>query len=367
MTPEFPLDLTLAHSRTLTVELGDRSYPIIIGSALLESAFDLTPFLPGNDCLVVSNETVAPLYIDKLQACLGDRRATTIVLPDGESFKTMATAESVINELVVCKANRDTAVVALGGGVVGDIAGFAAACYMRGVAFIQVPTTLLAQVDSSVGGKTGVNHPRGKNLIGAFHQPNVVLIDTATLATLADRELRAGLAEVIKYGAIADAEFFTWLEDNIAALLQKDTDALSYAITRSCELKAAVVADDEREAGRRALLNFGHTFGHAIENSLGYGEWLHGEAVAAGMVMAASMSGIDGHDQERLKKLIASAGLPTAAPQIDAESMRKAMSMDKKVKAKRIRFILLRALGDAYVSDDYDEEALDRVLATASG
>lgn len=356
----------MAHSRTLTVELGDRSYPIIIGSGLIESAFDLSPFLPGSDCLVVSNETVAPLYLDRLQACLGGKSARRLVLPDGESFKTMTTAESVINELAGSKANRDTAVVALGGGVVGDIAGFAAACYMRGVAFVQVPTTLLAQVDSSVGGKTGVNHAQGKNLIGAFHQPNIVLIDTATLDTLADRELRAGLAEVIKYGAIADREFFGWLENNMAALLQKDADALGYAITRSCELKAEVVADDEREAGRRALLNFGHTFGHAIENSLGYGEWLHGEAVAAGMVMAASLSGIDRDDQERLVNLIEIAGLPVAPPNIDAATMRTAMSMDKKVKAKRMRFILLRSLGDAFVSDNFEEEALDRVLAGAS-
>lgn len=355
----------MAHSRTLTVELGDRSYPIIIGSGLIESAFDLSPFLPGSDCLVVSNETVAPLYLDRLQACLGGKSARRIILPDGESFKTLATATSVIDELAGSKANRDTAVIALGGGVVGDIAGFAAACYMRGVAFVQVPTTLLAQVDSSVGGKTGVNHEQGKNLVGAFHQPNAVLIDTATLETLADRELRAGLAEVIKYGAIVDREFFAWLEDNMPALLQKDNDALGYAITRSCELKAEVVADDEREAGRRALLNFGHTFGHAIENSLGYGEWLHGEAVAAGMVMAARLSGIDSDDQARLKRLLEAAGLPVAPPPIDAETMRAAMSMDKKVKAKRMRFILLRALGDAFVSDDFDEEALDRVLAPA--
>ncbi|MBT8098933.1 MAG: 3-dehydroquinate synthase, partial [Gammaproteobacteria bacterium] len=258
---------------TLTVELGERSYPIVIGSALLGGGYDLGQHLGGDSCLVVSNETVAPLYLDALQANLGDTFVTSLALPDGEAHKTPATVAAVIDKLVESRANRNTTVVALGGGVVGDISGFAAACYMRGVDFVQVPTTLLAQVDSSVGGKTGVNHPQGKNLIGAFHQPRVVLIDTDTLSTLPDRELRAGLAEVIKYGAIVDSDFFAWLENNIDALLSKDAAALSYAIKRSCEIKAAVVAEDEREAGRRAILNFGHTFGHAIEHCQGYGEW----------------------------------------------------------------------------------------------
>lgn len=355
----------MAHSRTLTVDLGDRSYPIIIGSDLLASGFDLSAFLPGDDCLVVSNETVAPLYFEQFSACLGDKKVVLAELPDGEAFKTVATAESVLDKLVASRANRDTTVIALGGGVVGDIAGFAAACYLRGVAFIQVPTTLLAQVDSSVGGKTGVNHPQGKNLIGAFHQPNLVLIDTATLETLPDRELRAGLAEVIKHGAMADAEFFGWLEGNMNELLSRDADALSYAITRSCEIKSAIVADDEREAGRRALLNYGHTFGHAIENSLGYGEWLHGEAVAAGMIMAATMSNIEQSEQERLKNLIDAAGLPTVAPEVGAARLREAMFMDKKVKASKLRFVLLRSLGDAYLSDDYAESDLDAALSGA--
>jgi 3-dehydroquinate synthase len=353
----------LAHSRKLTVDLGDRSYPIIIGSGLLASGFDLSPFMPGDDCLVVSNETVAPLYFEQLSACVGDKSAALLELPDGEAFKTIATTEAVIDNLIASRANRDTTVIALGGGVVGDIAGFAAACYLRGVAFVQVPTTLLAQVDSSVGGKTGVNHPQGKNLIGAFHQPNVVLIDTDTLETLPDRELRAGLAEVIKHGAMADAEFFAWLEENMNDLLRKDADALSYAIIRSCEIKSAVVADDEREAGRRALLNYGHTFGHAIENSLGYGEWLHGEAVAAGMVMAATMSNIEQGEQDRLRKLIEAAGLPCEAPDVGADKLRDAMFMDKKVKANKLRFVLLHSLGDAYVSDSYAESDLDAALS----
>lgn len=353
----------MAHSRTVTVDLGERSYPIIIGSGLIESGFDLTPFIPGKDCLIVSNETVAPLYGEKLRACLGDKTIHTIDLPDGEQFKTQATANTVIDALVAGKSHRDATVIALGGGVVGDIAGFAAACYMRGIHFLQVPTTLLAQVDSSVGGKTGVNHADGKNLVGAFHQPNAVLIDTATLATLPDREYRAGLAEVIKYGAIVDRKFFAWLEENIAALSDKDNDALAYAITRSCELKAEVVAGDEKEQGRRALLNFGHTFGHAIENSLGYGEWLHGEAVAAGMVMAAGMSNIDVSEQQRLKALLTSARLPSAPPDVDADVLRNAMLMDKKVKSKRLRFVLLRSLGEAFVTDEYDEAALESTLS----
>lgn len=352
-------------SQTLNVELGDRSYPIIIGNGLIDAGFDLSQFLPGSDCLVVSNETVAPIYLEKLRACFGDAAMDSLELPDGESHKTIATCENIIDKLVATGANRDTVVVALGGGVVGDIAGFAAACYMRGVAFIQVPTTLLAQVDSSVGGKTGVNHVLGKNLIGAFHQPRAVLIDTATLDTLPDREFKAGLAEVIKYGAIIDPEFFTWLEENLRSILQREADALSYAITRSCELKAQVVAADERETGQRALLNFGHTFGHAIENTLGYGEWLHGEAVAAGMVAAAAMSGIDHDTQERLRNLLSTAGLPTSLPDVGQKALRTAMKLDKKVQGKRIRFVLLRSLGDAYVSDDYQESDLETGLKIA--
>lgn len=352
---------------TVDVDLGERSYPVVIGSGLLGGGFDLSGYLTGMDCLVVSNETVAPLYLERLKKSLGDSVVHTIGLPDGEAFKTAASVESVINRLVSSKANRDTTVIALGGGVVGDIAGFAAACYMRGVAFVQVPTTLLAQVDSSVGGKTGVNHPEGKNLIGAFHQPKLVLIDTDTLATLPDRELRAGLAEVIKHGAIGDTDFFAWLESNMDGLLAKDADALAHAIRRSCEIKAAVVSEDEREKGKRALLNFGHTFGHAIENCLGYGEWLHGEAVAAGMLMAARMSDLSQEELGRLRSLIAAAGLPVTAPAIAADELRAAMGMDKKIQDKALRFVLLKSIGEAFVTSEYPESRLNEVLLGADG
>jgi 3-dehydroquinate synthase len=347
---------------TLTVDLGDRSYPIVIGRALLDGKFDLTPYLRSADCLVVSNETVAPLYLERLLPNLEGANVSSVCLPDGESYKTLGTLQSILDELVDSGANRDTTLIALGGGVVGDMAGFAAACYLRGVAFLQVPTTLLAQVDSSVGGKTGVNHEKGKNLIGAFHQPSLVLIDTDTLQTLAPREFSAGLAEVIKYGAICDLAFFGWLEANMQSLMDQDPKALSYAIHRCCELKADVVAEDERESGRRAILNFGHTFGHAIENSQGYGNWLHGEAVAAGMVMAAELSGIEPAEQARLAKLIAAAGLPTAPPRIAAERWLGSMGMDKKVQNKQLRFVLLRALGDAHLSSDFDERRLQALL-----
>ena len=351
--------------RTIKVELGERSYPIHIGSGLLGD-FDLGEHLAGDDCLIVSNETVAPLYLEKLKASLPGCAVSAIELPDGEAFKTVETAQLVIDKLVDMSANRDITVIALGGGVVGDIAGFAAACYMRGVAFIQVPTTLLAQVDSSVGGKTGVNHPQGKNLIGAFHQPQVVLIDTDTLQTLPERELRAGLAEVIKHGSIADAEFFAWLESNMEALLALDPGGIAHAVERSCEIKAQVVAEDERESGRRAILNFGHTFGHAIEHCLGYGEWLHGEAVAAGMVMAAQLSGIDTDEQGRLRSLIETAGLPVEPPAVGVQAMRDAMSIDKKILGKSLRFVLLDHLGAARVSSEYDEQLLEQVVGAAS-
>jgi len=347
---------------TIHVDLGDRSYPIVIGRGMLDGGFDLSGFVRGSDCMVVSNNTVAPLYYEKLLPNLAGCNISSVNLPDGETYKTVPTMQTIIDMLVETGANRDTTVVALGGGVVGDIAGFAAACYMRGVDFIQVPTTLLAQVDSSVGGKTGVNHEKGKNLVGAFHQPQVVLIDTATLETLPDRELRAGLAEVIKYGAICDADFFAWLEANMPALLQRDPDALAHAIRRSCELKAEIVAEDEREAGRRAILNFGHTFGHAIEHCQGYGEWLHGEAVATGMVMAAKLSGLPGGDVERLERLIASAGLPVEPPSIAADDWMAAMGLDKKVEGKKLRFVLLDAIGGSHVTADYDQGRLDESI-----
>ena len=352
----------MATAHTITVSLGDRSYPIVVGRGLLDGGFDVSQFVSSSDCLVVSNETVAPLYHDHLLPNLAGKNVTAIELPDGESYKTVTTMQKVLDQLVASGANRDTTIIALGGGVVGDITGFAAACYMRGVAFIQVPTTLLAQVDSSVGGKTGVNHPGGKNLIGAFHQPQLVMIDTDTLSTLPDRELKAGLAEVIKYGAICDADFFAWLEANMPALLQRDPDALAHAIRRSCELKAEVVAEDEREAGRRAILNFGHTFGHAIEHCQGYGEWLHGEAVAAGMVMAAKLSGLPDGDVERLATLIASTGLPVEPPSIAADDWLGAMGLDKKVEGKKLRFVLLDAIGGSHVTADYDQGRLDESI-----
>jgi 3-dehydroquinate synthase len=355
---------------TIKVALAERSYPIVIGSGLLGHSFDWSPYLGDSlgdsTCLVVTNTTVAPLWLDGLKTTLRDRRAASIALPDGEAHKSLATAATVIDKLADLHAGRDATVIALGGGVVGDIAGFAAACYMRGVGFIQVPTTLLAQVDSSVGGKTGVNHPQGKNLIGAFHQPKVVLIDTATLQTLPERELCAGLAEVIKHAAIADIGFFGWLESNMAGLRKRDPGLLAQAIRRSCEIKASVVAADEREQGRRALLNFGHTFAHAIENTLGYGEWLHGEAVAAGMVMAARLSDIGGDAVLRLSVLIDAAGLPTEPPRIGAGKLRAAMDLDKKAQAGKLRFVLLHELGRAFVTGDYDASRLAEVLTRAA-
>jgi len=352
-------------NRTIRVELGRRSYPILIGDGLLDGGVDLAAHITGGDCLVVSNETVAPLYLDAVRRCLPGKDLHVAVLPDGEEHKTLASIAAVIDALVAARANRDTTVIALGGGVVGDIAGFAAACYMRGVAFIQVPTTLLAQVDSSVGGKTGVNHPGGKNLIGAFHQPRLVLIDTGTLSTLPDRELSAGLAEVIKHAAIADRDYLDWLERNVPALLARDAAALAHAIARSCEIKAAVVSADETEKGQRALLNFGHTFGHAIENSLGYGEWLHGEAVAAGMVMAAELSGIAPAEQARLRRLLEAARLPVEPPPVGSAKLRKAMQLDKKAAGRRLRFVLLDELGSARLESDVDTGLLDRILERA--
>lgn len=357
----------MAQLHTLQVELGERSYPIVIGSGLLGGDFNLAAHLTGVDCLIVSNETVAALYLDSLKKNLGTSSVHSINLADGESYKTMASVGAVIDSLVQVHANRDTTVIALGGGVIGDIAGFAAACYMRGVGFIQVPTTLLAQVDASVGGKTGVNHPDGKNLIGSFHQPQLVVIDTATLLTLPDRQLKAGIAEVIKHAVISDADFFAWLEANMDALVDRDTVALAYAIRRSCEIKAAVVSEDEREMGKRALLNFGHTFAHAIENCLGYGEWLHGEAVAAGMVLAAALSEIDPAEKDRIAALIESAGLPTAPPAIAADKLVAAMQMDKKVQAKQLRFVLLKSIGEPYVTSKVSGSRLHEVLRRGDG
>jgi 3-dehydroquinate synthase len=349
--------------QTLSVDLGDRAYPIYIGSGLISDAELYRRHIPGRQVMVVSNETVAPLYLDAVLGALQGYRVETVVLPDGEQYKTLDILNRIYDALLTAHFDRRCTLVALGGGVVGDMTGFAAASYQRGVNFIQVPTTLLAQVDSSVGGKTGVNHPLGKNMIGAFHQPLCVLADTATLDTLPDRELSAGLAEVIKYGLIDDLEFFAWLEANMDALVDRDYAALAYAIERSCADKAKVVAADERESGQRALLNLGHTFGHAIETGMGYGEWLHGEAVGAGMCMAADLSArmgwISPQDEDRILKLVARAGLPTAAPpEIDAERFLDLMAVDKKVLDGQLRLVLLRAIGEAVVTADFDPRHL---------
>jgi 3-dehydroquinate synthase len=342
---------------TLTVELGSRSYPILIGNGLLARRGILDPHLRRRDVMIVTNETVAPIYLEPVRALLAGSELATTVLPDGEQHKTMATVGRVLDALVAARYGRDCVIVALGGGVVGDVAGFAAAVYQRGVDFIQVPTTLLAQVDSAVGGKTGVNHPGGKNLLGAFHQPVCVLADTDTLRTLPDRELAAGLAEVVKYGLIADATLFDWLEKQAENLLRRDPAALGHIVRRSCELKAEVVGQDERERGRRALLNLGHTFGHAIELQAGYGEWLHGEAVAAGTCMAAEFSArhgtLDAGVVERIRQLFRRLQLPVNPPPADPGEFLAAMGMDKKVVAGQIRLVLLDDIGVARITSDY--------------
>jgi 3-dehydroquinate synthase len=357
--------------RTLTIDLGTRSYPIHIGVGLLDRRALLEAALPAGPLMIVTNETVAPLYLPRLQAMLVGRTLAACVLPDGETHKNLVTLGRIYDALAAARINRDGAVIALGGGVVGDMAGFAAATWQRGVAVAQLPTTLLAQVDSSVGGKTAVNHLAGKNLIGAFHQPNVVIADPGTLSTLPDRELRAGLAEVMKYGLIRDTGFLDWLETVLPRLLAKDPEALATAIERSCAIKAELVALDERETGPRALLNLGHTFGHAIEAAVGYGEWLHGEAVATGFVLAAETScrvgWLDAVAVARVRDLVARAGLPVTPPRIGAERARALMSLDKKVLAGRVRLVLLRALGDAVVTADYDDAALEAVLTAQFG
>ncbi|MGD9788213.1 MAG: 3-dehydroquinate synthase [Sulfuricellaceae bacterium] len=354
--------------QTLTVELGDRSYPIHIGAGLLEQPQLILGHLPIKQAVIVTNTTVAPLYLDKLSAGLerSGVAVTPVILPDGEEFKNWETLNRIFDALLENRAERKTTLIALGGGVIGDLTGFAAACYQRGVPFIQVPTTLLSQVDSSVGGKTGINHPLGKNMIGAFYQPRVVLADTATLNTLPDRELSAGLAEVIKYGLIGDLPFFDWLEENMDRLLARDPEPLAYAIRRSCENKAAVVAADEKEGGIRAYLNLGHTFGHAIEAGMGYGVWLHGEAVAGGTVLAADLSRRLGHlsdaDVERIRALLRRARLPDAAPDLGVEAYLKAMEIDKKVEGGKIRFVLLRHIGEAFISGDVPADLLTATL-----
>jgi len=355
-----------ATPRHLAVDLGERSYPILIGSGLLGEGSPLADYLAGRQALVVTNETVAPLFGDATTRALTDASLDTVVLPDGERYKELTTLDQVYDRLLADAFDRSCTLIALGGGVVGDMAGFAAATYQRGVAYIQVPTTLLAMVDSSVGGKTGVNHARGKNMIGAFHQPRCVIADPDLLATLPDRELRAGIAEVIKYGLLGDYAFFAWLEQNMAALLARDPATLAEVIERSCRNKAAIVAADEREAGQRALLNLGHTFAHAIETATGYSSWLHGEAVAAGLCMAGHTSWqcgwLSDNDRARIDSLIAAAGLPTAPPALEPQRWRELMGIDKKAKDGRIRLILLRALGDAVVTEDFPDEALAATL-----
>lgn len=352
---------------TLTVDLGERSYPIYIGTALLGQEELLKKHIPGNSVLIVSNETVAPLYLAKTQSMLSGLRNEAVILPDGEKYKNLEVLNQIYDGLLRNRLDRNTTVIALGGGVVGDMAGFAAASYQRGVHLIQIPTTLLSQVDSSVGGKTGVNHALGKNMIGAFYQPRAVIADTDTLDTLPERELSAGLAEVIKYGLICKPDFFSWLEENMPALLNRDKTALSHAIEVSCQTKADVVAADERESGSRALLNLGHTFGHAIENGMGYGQWLHGEAVGAGMCMAAIMSNQMGWmtdtETQRTIALIEQAKLPTKAPPtMSPQQFLDLMAVDKKVMDGVMRLVLMKGIGKSVLTSDYRIEDLSKAI-----
>ena len=352
---------------TLRVELGERSYPIHIGSGLLDQIPSLLPPLAGKQVLIVTNDTVAPLYLAQVKAGFGAFQCDTLILTDGEQHKNLGTLDRIFTRLLENRHSRNTTLVALGGGVIGDITGFAAAAYQRGVDFIQIPTTLLSQVDSSVGGKTGVNHPLGKNMIGAFHQPRVVIADTATLDTLPRREFSAGMAEVIKYGLIRDEAFLAWLEATIELLMARDPVALTRAIRRSCEIKAEVVAADEREADLRAILNLGHTFGHAIENAQGYGEWLHGEAVGAGMLMAADLSAREGWisaaDVARTEHLLLAAQLPVRGPKnMSVETYLEKMAVDKKNVDTRIRLVLLERLGKAVITTGFSSEHLRDTL-----
>ena len=358
--------------QTLRVALGERSYPILVGAGLLGEASPYAPYVKGKRVAVITNRVVAAHYLARVQGALEKAQAhpLAVLIEDGEQAKSWASLDRVIDALLAARLGRDALIVALGGGVVGDLAGFAAAVYQRGIPFIQVPTTLLAQVDSSVGGKTAINHARGKNMVGAFHQPLAVIADVASLDTLPQRELRAGLAEVIKHGFVLDAQFVTWLEVNMEKLLARDRDALAHAVLRSCELKAQVVAADERETGQRAILNFGHTFGHAIEAGVGYGEWLHGEAVAAGMVMASELStragGLRREDAERVRALIARAGLPVQGPKLAAERYLELMQVDKKAAGGKVRFILLESVGRAGPRSDLDAQLVRDSIAAAS-
>ena len=355
--------------QTLKVELADRSYPIHIGKNLISDASLILPYLKRKHVAIVTNTTVAPLYLEQLSQSLQAAGVTVIaiILPDGEAYKNSTTLNTIYDTLLQNRCERSTTLIALGGGVIGDLTGYAAATYLRGVPFIQIPTTLLSQVDSSVGGKTGINHPLGKNMIGAFYQPQLVLADIDTLQTLPAREFAAGMAEVIKYGLIRDAEFFDWLELNMASLMQLDEDTLSYAIFRSCQNKADVVAKDEHEQGDRALLNLGHTFGHAIENAMGYGVWLHGEAVAAGSMMAADLSRRMGWLSEsevtRIQNSFVAANLPVTAPKLGVDRYLDLMGLDKKVENGKIRLILQQGIGKSVITSDYDAQKLRETLA----
>ena len=358
--------------KQVVVELGNRSYPIYIGAGLLQRAADLIGTRLSEQTLVVSNTIVAPLYLETLLDGLTGIQARTLIVEDGERLKTAETMNGIITRLLEQQFNRTCTLIALGGGVIGDVTGFAAACYQRGVRYIQVPTTLLAQVDSAVGGKTAVNHKLGKNMIGAFHQPAAVLSDTDVLASLPARELRAGIAEIIKYGLINDARFFGWLEDNIDGLVQRDAACLAHAIEVSCRNKARIVALDEREAGLRAILNLGHTFGHAIETALGYKTWLHGEAVAAGMSMAAHLSvkttGLRESDALRVNTLLERAGLPVSLPDtIRRDQLRELMAVDKKTRHGRLHLVLLQEIGKAVVTPEFDEADLEDTLGCYAG
>ncbi len=353
--------------KTLHVELADRRYPIYIGEQLLSQARLVEAHIAGNEVLVVTNTTIAPLYLKTVQELLTAYRCETVILPDGEEYKTLTVLNQIFDALLTHKFSRNVTLIALGGGVIGDMTGFAAACYQRGVPFIQIPTTLLAQVDSSVGGKTAVNHALGKNMIGAFYQPQCVIADTLTLDTLEDRQLSSGLAEVIKYGLINDSAFFVWLEENMTALRARHPAALAEAIARSCQDKADIVAQDEREQGKRALLNLGHTFGHAIETGLGYGQILHGEGVAIGMMMAADLSQRMGwlqtEDVARIAALLTAAGLPISVPAgMTVTQFMDLMAVDKKVKNGQIRLVLLKQLGQAVISEDYPASLLAETL-----
>jgi 3-dehydroquinate synthase len=354
--------------KTLNVSLAERSYPIYIGEDLLTQPELLQKHIKRKEVLIVTNETIAPLYLEQVQSLLEGYQRDAVILPDGEEFKTLEVMNRVFDKLLSARFSRQVTLIALGGGVIGDMTGFAAACYQRGVPFIQIPTTLLSQVDSSVGGKTAVNHALGKNMIGAFYQPQCVIADTGTLNTLEDRQLASGIAEVIKYGLINDYAFFEWLEQNIDALKQRDPAALAYAIERSCQDKADIVAKDETEQGVRALLNLGHTFGHAIETGMGYGNWLHGEAIATGMLMAADLSARMGWmseaEVERVRTLLIRAELPVDGPaEMTPEQFMDLMAVDKKVQDGVIRLILLKGIGQAVMSDDYLPDKLQQTLA----